>query len=129
MAVSAHQFYTEKRADQSAPTTSTGSAMPPALPKWVKTMPQVYEFTRPLMILLGQLMQVRATGDQKVIDDYFKRVVTELAKIYGFRVRIVQLSDTIPEKDKTTAIDELLKECSEYLTNIAVWLNYGRTST
>lgn len=120
MTVSAHQLYAAKRADQRQGTI--GHA---AEPKWLKAMPQIYSLTAPLSILLHQLPLVQSTHNESATKVYWQKLVAEITKVYAYRVRLVELSDRIPEKDKAAAIDRLIAKCNDYLATLANLLEYG----
>ena len=123
MDVPAHHYYAAKRA---APASGVNGVEP--TPRWLTTLPQIYHLTEQFSILLDQLPAVRATQNSTTIKNYFKMLVAELVKIYVYRLRLIELSDTIDEKDKPTMIDRLLEECRAYITTLAELVNYGDTT-
>lgn len=124
MDVQAHHYYAAKRAYQ-----SEGNFDVAAQPRWLKTMPQVYDLTLSFTTLLDQLTAVRSTHNVTVIKNYFKKVAAELIKIYTYRLRIIELSTSIPENDKATLCDQLIEECQQRLNEIRLLLNYDNDRT
>lgn len=124
MDVQAHHYYAAKRKDQTA-----NSLTELAKPRWLKTMPQVYGLTANFSLLLDQLPGVRETHNKTVIKDYFKRLVSELVKIYIYRIKIAELSDTIREQDKSAEIDRLLTECNQHVAALTKLLKDNGTSS
>lgn len=123
MTVPTHTFYAAKHADK-----SRSNVAPAVQPKWLKTLPQVYTLTAPLSLLLDHLPYVHASRNQAAIKTYFEKVTAELVKIYAYQLRIVDLSDAIPEKDKPAELNRLLEECNHHLATITHWLTYDGAS-
>lgn len=93
-----------------------------ALPKWISTLPQIYSVTDEFDELLKQLPAMQAAPERITKQIYFKKLVEELVKIYYYRLRIVQLSDKITDKQKPLDEATLIQECKETVAQLANWL-------
>lgn len=103
-----------------------------ALPKWItdlaKTEPEAYAVTAPFDELLEQLPQMR-DADEITKRTYFDQLIQELVKVYYYRLRIVQLSDELTDKQKPLEQTKLLDECKETIAQLADWLETSDGST
>lgn len=96
-----------------------------AEPKWLAAMPNVYNVTLPFSRLIEQLPPVQATKNPQVIETFFRQLVTELTKLYTYRVEIIELSDTMTEAEKAKATTECLTEGRDYIAKLGALLLYG----
>lgn len=94
-------------------------------PKWLSTMPDIYGVTQPFSRLMEQLPAVRATKNPQVIETFFQQLVTEITKLYTYQAEIIDMSDTIPEAEKTAAIQQCLAEGRDYIAKLGAILTYG----
>jgi hypothetical protein len=92
--------------------------------QWLATMPEVYSVSLPFSRLIDQLPAVKATNNPSVIATYFSQLVAEVAKLYAYQVQIIQLSDTIPEANKSGEIAKCLAEGRDYLAQLGAVLEY-----
>lgn len=93
------------------------------LPSWTTRLPAGYPVTADFDQLLEELPTMRTLTDAAAKEDYLHQLTAELAKIYYYRLRIVQLSDKLTDQQKPIEQKKLLSECSETLAKLKGWLN------
>ncbi|MBI2415206.1 MAG: hypothetical protein HYV33_00920 [Candidatus Kerfeldbacteria bacterium] len=106
---------------QQAKQQSAETAASLSIPRWLKTLtaPQTSALIHTLEQLLDHLPTVLQSHDATIRLNYYKKIAAELTKIYYVRMRIIELSDTMPERDKPQQLDAMQQELKNRLLEVA----------